>query len=88
MSLLAKYLQGWSFRGTRPAFDVDEEIEVFLTGMQDGAVVARIGDTIIRVPDADPSYVDTRCRIRVTEFDADEATGEATFLEKVGESAF
>ena len=88
MSLLGKYLKGWSFRGTRPAFDVDEEIEVFLTGVRDGDVIARIGDTIIRVPDADPSYVDTRCRIRITDFDDADHTGEATFLKKVGESAF
>jgi hypothetical protein len=88
MSLLGKYLRGWSFRTARPTFDVDEEIEVFLTGVRDGTVVARVGDTIIRVPDADPSDVDTRCRIRITEFDDDDATGEATLLATVGESAF
>lgn len=88
MSLLGKYLKGWSFRTSRPSFDVDDEIQVFLTGVQDGDVVARVGDTIIRVPDADTAYVDTRCRIRITEFDDGEATGEATFVEKVGGSAF
>jgi hypothetical protein len=88
MSLVSKYLRGWSFRSSRPSFDVDDEVELFLTGVQGGTVVARVGDTIIRVPDADPSYVDTRCRLRITAFDDADATGEATFLEKVGESAF
>ncbi|WP_338739539.1 DUF7513 family protein [Haloplanus salilacus] len=88
MSLLGKYLRGWSFRTSRPSFDVDDEIEVFLTGVENGTVVARVGDTIIRVPDADPEYVDTQCRIRITEFDDGDATGEATFVAKVGESAF
>ena len=88
MSLISKYLKGWSFRSRRTSFTVGEEIDVFLTGVRDGAVVARVGDTIIRVPDANPAYVDTRCRVRITDFDDGDATGEATFLQKVGESAF
>jgi hypothetical protein len=87
-SFFRKYLKGWSFRSTTPTFEPGEEVEVFLTGIRDGSPVARIGDTILEVPDAPAGMVDSRVRVRVEEFDASEHEGSAAFVEKVGESAF
>jgi hypothetical protein len=87
-SLLARYLKGWTFRSTTPAFEPGEELQVFITGVRDGTPVARVGDTVIEVPDASPELVDSRVAIRVTAFDAGESVGTADFVEKVGESAF
>jgi hypothetical protein len=87
-SVLEKYLKGWWFRSTTPAFEPGQRLEVFVTGVRDGVAVARIGDSVIRVPDAPDGLVDSRVAVHVTEFDASEYTGSAEFVEKVGESAF
>ena len=87
-SLLHKYFKGWSFRSTTPAYEPGEEIEVFLTGTRGGVPIARVGDTVLEVPDAPPSALDSRVAVRVTDFDASEYEGTGEFLEKVGESAF
>ncbi|WP_224336711.1 DUF7513 family protein [Haloprofundus halobius] len=88
MSLLGKYLKGWSLRTTHPTFEAGQELSAFLTGYEGGVAVARIGDTRIRVPDAPDGMVDSRVRLRVTSFDPNEHVGEAEFVEKVGDSAF
>jgi len=87
-SLLRKYLKGWSFRSTTPTFEPGDEIEAFLTGVRDGVPIARVGDTVLEVPDAPSGMVDSRIAVRVTGFDAGEHEGTAEFVEKVGESAF
>lgn len=88
MSLLGKYTKGWRLRSSNPSFDPGQEIELFLTGVEGDTVVARVGDTKIRVPNASREYLDTRCRLRITEFDENNHVGEAEFVEKIGESAF
>ncbi|NIB98774.1 hypothetical protein [Halobacterium sp. R2-5] len=88
MSLLEKYTKGWSFRTKTPSFQEGDEISVFVTGVEAGTAVARVGDTKLRLPDADPALVDKRVLLRVTSFDDDEHVGEAEYLETVGESAF
>ncbi|MGB9963800.1 hypothetical protein [Halobacterium sp. CBA1126] len=88
MSLFAKYTEGWSFRTNTPSFDEGDEIAVFVTGVEAGTPVARVGDTKLRLPDADPGLVDKRVLLRVTTFDDDAHVGEAEYLETVGESAF
>jgi hypothetical protein len=87
-SFLAKYFKSWGFRTAKPTFEPGDEFEVFLTGVQDGVPVARIGDTILTVPDAPSALVDSKVAVRVTEFDADGHRGSCEFVEKVGESAF
>jgi hypothetical protein len=87
-SVLRKYLAGWGFRSATPAFEPGDEIELFLTGLSGGRPVARVGDTVLAVPDADPDLVDSRVRLRVREFDPERHEGVATYLETVGESAF
>lgn len=88
MSLLEKYTKGWSFRTNTPAFEEGDEISVYVTGIEDGTPVARIGDTKLRVTDAPSELVDKRVLLRVTSFDDDAHVGEAEYLEVVGESAF
>ncbi|MCO8244420.1 MULTISPECIES: hypothetical protein [unclassified Haladaptatus] len=83
MSLLDKYLAGWSFRTSTPTFEVGEEIDVYLTGQRNGTATARVGDTILRVEGAPPGKVDDRVRLRVEEFDANEHRGRATFVETI-----
>lgn len=88
MSLLEKYLKGWSFRTSRPSFEPDEELTVIVSEYDDGSPVARIGDTVLHVDDVPPNAIDRRVRVRVTEFDENEHDGRATYLETVGETAF
>lgn len=88
MSLLGKYLTGWQFRTTRPSFEVGQEITAMITGRDGDTPVARVGDTVLRVPDAPASAVDKRVRLRVSDFDEDEHVGSADLLEVVGESTF
>ncbi|MFC6836437.1 DUF7513 family protein [Halomarina ordinaria] len=84
---VGSYLRGL-FRTSTPAFEEGQELSVFVTGYRDGTAVARIGDTVIRVPDAPNGALDKRVLVRVTEFDAGDSTGRAEYLETVGESAF
>ncbi|MFB6071852.1 MAG: hypothetical protein ABEJ88_02695 [Halobacterium sp.] len=88
MSLLGKYTKGWSFRTNKPSFDEGDDLSVFVTGTEDGVPVARVGDSKLRLVDAPDGLVDKRVRLRVTSFDDDTHTGEAEYLETVGESAF
>lgn len=81
MSLLDKYLAGWSFRTNKPEFEAGEEIDVYLTGHRNGTATARVGDTILHVEGAPSNAVDERVRLRVEEFDANEHVGRATFVE-------
>ena len=88
MSLLDKYLAGWGFRTNTPEFEPGEEITAFVTGYDGEAPVVRIGDTVLQVADAPVEAVDARVRLEVESFDASTHTGTATYLERVGESAF
>lgn len=88
MSLLDKYLAGVGFRTNTPAFEPGQEITAFVTGYDGDSPVVRIGDTILRVADAPVDAVDARIRLRVESFDASGHTGTATYIERVGESAF
>jgi len=88
MSLLDKYTKGWSFRTNKPSFDEGDELSVFVTGTENGVAIARVGDSKLRLPEAPEGLVDKRVRLRVTAFDDSDHTGEAEYLETVGESAF
>lgn len=88
MSLLDKYLAGWTFRTNQPEFETGEEIEVFLTDYRNGTARARVGDTILHVEGAPQDALDSRVRLRVKEFDASDHVGHATFLEPVDGETF
>ncbi|MGM0399249.1 MAG: DUF7513 family protein [Halobacteriota archaeon] len=82
------FFAGFSFRSKTPSFEIEEEIELFVTGETDEGFVARVGDTILTVEGAPTGSVDTRIRARVTDFDEASHRGTVEFLEKVGESSF
>ncbi|QLG60408.1 DUF7513 family protein [Halorarum salinum] len=88
MSLFGKYLKGWQFRSANPSFEVGQELTAMITGTDGDTPVARVGDTILRVPDAPRTAVDKRVRLRVTEFDGNEHEGTAELVEVVGETTF
>lgn len=84
MSRLDAFTAGWSFRTTTPSFEPGEEITAFVTGYEDGAGVARIGDTILTLSDAHPDLVDSQVSLRIEEFDDSNHTGRATVLSDDG----
>jgi|AntDeeMinimDraft_5_1070356.scaffolds.fasta_scaffold27358_2 hypothetical protein len=88
MSLFEKYLAGWEFRSNHPSFDAGDEVELFVTGREDGAQIARVGDSKLRLTNAPNGLLDKRVRLKVTSFDDDAHVGEAEYVETVGESAF
>ncbi|WP_227355453.1 DUF7513 family protein [Haladaptatus salinisoli] len=88
MSILEKYTKGWTFRTNKPEFDAGEEIDAFITGYENGHAVARVGDTILRVDDVPADAIDTRVLLRVEEFDTNDHTGRATFIESIDGGTF
>ena len=89
MSVLMKYLKGWRFRSSTPSLTEGDEINVFVAESEDRDTgLAYIGDTELRIDGAGPETVEKRVRVRVTEFDASDATGRGEFLEVVGGSSY
>lgn len=72
--------EGWQFRTSNPTFEAGEEVELYATGYDPdrGALIARVGDTVIRIPEGSADDVDRRLRLRVSEFSGD--TGQAELL--------
>ena len=88
MSRLSMFLTGIGFRTNRPAFEPGEEVVAFVTGVEDGQAVVRIGDTKLRLEDAPDDPLDRQVRLRVEEFDGNDHTGTASYLETVGQSSY
>lgn len=90
MTLLEKYFKGWRFRSSTPSFDPGDEVSVFVNRYDEpeGVGVARIGDTSLYVEGTGPEHVERRVRVRVTEFDAANASGRGEFVETVGGSSY
>lgn len=88
MSIMEKWLAGWSFRTRYPDYEPGETIEVMVTGMTDGKAKARIGDSILRIKDAPEGSENMRVLVEIEEWDTEDHIGEGTYLETVGESAF
>ncbi|WP_433628502.1 DUF7513 family protein [Halomicrococcus sp. NG-SE-24] len=85
---MEQFLKGVGFRTNRPVFEPGEEIEVYVTGYEGDAAVARVGDTVLRIPDAPRDALDKRVRLRVEEFDDNDHDGQASLLEVVGDQTF
>ncbi|SEP84097.1 DUF7513 family protein [Natrinema salaciae] len=88
MSLLGKYLKGWTFRADRPSLEVGSEIDVFVAESNGTTGRAYIGDTELLVDGAGPDVVEKQARVRVTEFDETAASGRGEFVEVIGESSY
>lgn len=86
--MIEKYLHGWTFRSATPSFEEGQEVTVFLTGVRGDDVVARVGDSVLVVDGASPADVDSKAKVRVTEFDENDHDGRAELIELVGEAAF
>lgn len=86
---LDAFLAGVGFRTNTPDFDPESEFVVVVTGTDaEGRAVARIGDSVLTIHDAPDGSVRKRVRVRVTDWDAAAHTGDAEFLETVGDAAF
>ncbi len=79
MSRFDAFFEGLEFRTATPQYEPGDELAVIVTGRDGDDALVRIGDTRLRLPDTDVA-VDAEVRIRVTAFDADDATGEAELL--------
>ena len=90
MSRFEKFLAGLSFRASTPDYEPGDVIEVMVTGDGDrpGEVVARIGDSTLRIADAPADAVNTRVVVEVESWDGSAHAGRATYRKTVGESAF
>ncbi|MGZ0746386.1 MULTISPECIES: DUF7513 family protein [unclassified Haloparvum] len=90
MSLISKYLSGFSFRTSTPSLEPGRTVNVFVSQYDDatGEGIALIGDTELRVAEFDPDDIDKRVAVDVREYD--EATGVARgeFVDVVGESSY
>lgn len=81
--------EGWHFRSSHPTFEEGEEVELYSTGYdpERGALIARVGDTIIRLENEPEDYVDRLLRVRITEFNQG-GTSKADLLEVYEEKGF
>lgn len=88
MSLLKKYLKGWTFRTTTPELTPGEDVNVFVNHYDEteGVGIANIGDTKLYIEGVDPAHLGRKVRVDVTEFA--NGTGRGTFQEVVGESSY
>ncbi|KAB1188554.1 MULTISPECIES: hypothetical protein [Haloferax] len=76
MSRLEKLLAGWTFRTATPSFEAGEVITAYVTHRDADGFSVRVGDSVIRIGDADGVAVEAKVRLKVTSFD--EATNEGT----------
>jgi len=90
VSVFDKFLAGWSFRGSTPDYAAGDILEVMVTGegTRSGEVVARIGDSTLRIEGAPDDAINTRVVVDVESWDDSAHTGRATYRKTVGESAF
>ncbi|MFB6344516.1 MAG: hypothetical protein ABEK50_01905 [bacterium] len=84
------FFDSWSFRTNRPVFSEGETVELFATGFDRDSetLLARVGDTILRIKDASPDLVDQKLSVRITSFNPSESTGTAELLDVFETSDF
>ena len=80
------FLSGLKFRTSTPDYVEGDTLDAYVTGHgAGGGVRARVGDTVLRIDDADPSLVDALVRLRVTSFDTATHEGTAELVEVVAD---
>ncbi|MFD1645024.1 DUF7513 family protein [Haloarchaeobius litoreus] len=85
MSVLSSVFAGIGFRTRTPSFTPGQEVTAFVSGVQDGDAVLRIGDSRLAVSGVDdPSaLVDERVLVRVEAFDESSHSGSATLVDVI-----
>jgi hypothetical protein len=78
---LGKLFAGWGFRTRRPQYEAGEVLVAYVTGHGPDGARVRIGDTVITLPDGDPSLIERRVRFEITSFDPETSNGSAELLE-------
>jgi hypothetical protein len=85
MSFFEKLTAGLHLRTATPTYGVGDELVAFVTGLDGATPVVRIGDTVIELPDADPSLVDATVRFEVESFDDSTFRGRGRLLDVLEE---
>ncbi len=80
---MKKLFESWRFRSPTPAFDVGEEVTVYITAFneENNLGEARIGDSVLTVHGVHAAHVDRLVALRVEEFDLVLSRGRATALD-------
>ena len=79
-----QFLAGLEFRTNRPRFEPGDEHTGFVTGVDNGTPLIRVGDTVLRLDGASVP-IDTEVNFRVTAFDDATATGDAELIDVVAD---
>ncbi|SDY19486.1 DUF7513 family protein [Halobellus clavatus] len=86
MSRFESLFAGLTFRTSTPAFEVGDEVPAFVTGRGDDGLLVRVGDTVLELPDADPSLLDAKVQIEIESFDARTHRGTARVVDVLEEA--
>ncbi|SDW75619.1 hypothetical protein SAMN05443574_106175 [Haloarcula vallismortis] len=90
MSMFSKFLTGMSFRSTTPTFEAGEEIEVYVTELDEesGELVAQVGETRLHFENGETDIVGCRVLAKVESFDDTEHRGRLTHLKTLSRGSF
>ncbi|MDS0292905.1 DUF7513 family protein [Halogeometricum luteum] len=86
MSFWNKLTAGLRLRTATPAYEPGEELTAYVTGAEGSTLLVRVGDSVIELPDGDPSLVDATVRFEVESFDAATHRGRGRLLDVVEEA--
>jgi hypothetical protein len=90
MSIFSKFLTGVSFRTTTPTFEPGEEIEVYVTELDEesGELVAQVGETRLHFENGEADIVGCRVLAKVESFDDTEHRGRLTHVKTLSQGSF
>jgi len=85
MSGLSSAFAGIGFRTATPSFSPGQEVTAFVSGVQLGDAVIRVGDSRLTVSGVDDpaGLVDERVRVRVESFDETTHSGTAVLVDVI-----
>ncbi|WP_411963317.1 hypothetical protein [Haloferax sp. YSMS24] len=84
MSRLEKLLAGWTFRTATPAFETGEEITAYVTHRDEDGYLVRVGDSKLRIGEAEGIDIETKVLLKVTSFDDTTHEGTAEVVDVLG----
>ncbi|EMA23582.1 DUF7513 family protein [Haloarcula argentinensis] len=90
MSMFSKFLTGMSFRSTTPTFEAGEEIEVYVTELDEesGELVAQVGETRLHFENGEADIVGCRVLATVESFDNAEHRGRVSHRKTLSQGSF